>query len=221
MSVDQYPCPLGPHRGITRRIGGWRARRVVAGRAVIREFYDGKLGPEARLAHALAWQAGKEAPAPYQGIDRTRLEVRKLTLIRRVSGSGRTPLARFELQISAAKSNQQAPWMRLFLGSHLSIVQDRIDDAIATLHARWAAYRNDLAADPGLKPHDRDYSHVTGTDLSGAQLALDDVLAFNGRGLGVGFSPAKLVDPDRTGLWVPEYERHLVEAMAQQALEVA
>lgn len=218
MDTAQYPCPLGPHRGITRRKGGWRARRTIGGRTEIREFFDGTSGSEIRLAHALAWQAGLEAPKPYHGIDRTRLQLRKLTLIRRVSGSGRTPLARFELQISASRSSQQAPWMRIFLGSHLNITQERIDQAIATLHARWSAYRADLEADPDLKPHHRDYAHVLGTDLRGCSLSVEDVLAFNGRGHGVGYTPGHAVSPERTEMWVPEYERHLINAIAEAAV---
>jgi len=205
---DEYACPLGPHRGITRRKGGWRARRYVDGKREIREFFDGKSGPEARLAHALAWQSGLDAPKPYHGIDRTRLEVRKLTLIRRVPGGGRTPHPRFELQISASRSNLQVPWMRVFVGSKLNITQERIDEAIGTLHARWAAYRADLEHDPDLKPHHRDYAHIRGSDLRGTELRVEDVLAFNGRGAGVGYSPTKHVDPNRSSPWAPEYDLH-------------
>lgn len=206
---------LTVYAGIHRTQGGWRVKATATRPA--RQFSDGKEGAVASLADATAWVQGKPTRDRYD-MDLTRVETRKMTLTRRFrSGAAAGNSApRFDLEVSPSRSVNRASWMRVYLGSATTLTQERIDDAIATLHARWSEYRKLLDRygrervlfSTNLTHALRKLQVASHPDAAlrpyPTRLLLSDVLAWTGNGDGIGFTPARTVQPDRMAVFWPE-----------------
>lgn len=215
LEVEIGGHPLLVPDGIYRKEDGWLVR--AANGRPDRRFSDGKEGPLHAFTHAVAWLNGRAARAPYD-MDLTRVPHRRLTLTRRFRSGGpeASAIPRFDLEISPSRSSERRPWMRIFLGTAQTLNQARINSAIATLHARWDAYREQLSQ------HSRE--HVLLNAALAAEIAsivvpealpqrmrpyptrllAKNVRAWNGIAVGVGFSPSRTVDPARTEIFIPE-----------------
>lgn len=218
---------IQPPAGVRRCTRSWRSRNPYG---ELRQFSDGKAGPEVSLQEAIRWMHGLPVRDAYD-LDLTRTKYRMISLSRRFRSGpvGKSP-PRFELEIAPSKGWQRACWMRIFVGSIQTMTQERLDNAIATLHARWARFREEMNRQGRLNScSDLDLGNtlyglrVFAPDFEieappyPTRLALNDVLAWNGRGVGVGYSPSYLVDPNREVLFWPESDIEPQAVPAQEA----
>lgn len=126
-----------------------------------------------------------------------------LTRIRR-----RSPNPAFQLEVFPSKSAWRRSWMTIYLGSMATITQERIDVAVATLHARTALYREIYArtdretALDSAEVHMLDVEPPANPDYP-TRLQLNDVLCWTGISEGVTYLPKSDVDPGRTTPYSP------------------
>lgn len=216
---ELYALIMSAPSGVRWHRNSWVARRrgQASGQWESRSFSAGNLGYARSRQRAIDWQQGKPVPAPYDGIDLTRVKRRKITLHRRVLNDERFPVARFELYLERS-NGCRGPWMRMYVGSTRTLDQDTLDRAVATLHARMARYRERVLS-VGRDRANEGLEHLV---VEGApaqtQILLDDALAWTGRGEGITFLPASTLDPQRTGVFEPEVDAFLAE-QAQAARE--
>lgn len=199
-----------PGHNITRDGKRWRVQVDRVGSPSLRRgFSDREYGsPATALSAAQRWLREQAPRQPYQGIDLTRTDERRMTLTRRVRTRGDgTAIPRYELEISPSKSGWRQPWMRVFLGSIKSIDQARVDAAIGTLRARWAAYQDHCKRYGPEEAAKLDgYTELPPVPATehGTRLSFEDVVLWNGKGTNVGYCPAADVDPERQVAYWPE-----------------
>ena len=229
-SIEIDGVKYTPRANVSREGARWRVqicRRSDGKSSILRKsFRDSEHhGTALALEAAHAWMDAQQVRPPYSGIDRTKASGRKITLVRRLKSSrpGGKKLPYFWLEITPSKSKWRRGWMRMYLGSTATIDQAKIDNTILTLRARWHAYREheklhgrDAALEsdfeqvsPGALPS----THAGEAETS---LRLVDLLAWNGRGSRISYSPASSVDPDRVHVYQPEVsheQSHMAEPL--------
>lgn len=216
-SIEIDGVEYTPRANVSREGTRWRVqicRRSAGGRSILRKsFRDAEnQGTAGALDAAHTWMDNQAVRPPYSGIDRTSAAGRKITLVRRLKSSrpGGKKLPYFWLEITPSKSKWRKGWMRMYLGSMATIDQAKIDVTILTLRARWRAYRDHekqhgrtaaLAIDfEGVGPD----PGAPISDEGETSLLLADLIAWNGRGERISYSPASTVDPDRVDPFQPE-----------------
>lgn len=216
-SIEIDGVKYTPRANVSREGTRWRVqicRRSEGERSILRKsFRDAEHeGIAGALEAAHAWMDAQSVRPPYAGIDRTTSAGRKITLVRRLKSSrpGGKKLPYFWLEITPSKSKWRKGWMRIYLGSMATIDQAKIDDTILTLRARWRAYRDHekthgrdaaLSADFEAIGPGQQYAH---SDEAETNLLLADLIAWNGRGSRISYSPASTVDPERVDPFQPE-----------------
>lgn len=208
----QIAVPVGISRAARR---SWRAKRPDG---TSRQFSDGKQNPIVSLDEAKRWLTGLPTRSQYD-MDLSKMPYRTIRVTRRFRNGLKDSLPRFELEIPASKSEWREPWMRIYIGSLETVTQQRIDDAVATLHARWTEYRKLLDRHgrerlraEGMTAQLAQLTRTAepGTALYPTRLSLVDLMAWTGKGSSISFSPGHLVDHDRAEPFWPEksnYER--------------
>lgn len=200
--------------GIRWHRNSWVARKRSSpgGEVLTRSFSTGRIGIAVAWQRALDWQSGLPVPPQYAGIDLARTNRRQLTLYRRVLKDRTWPRCRFELAIERSKGCH-GPWLRIFLGSTETIAQDRIDQAVATLHLRMRLFRRGVRMGVPRRTLFAFLALVQArTSRPQSQLKLQDVRAWTGKGVGVSYAPRHSVDPDRWMTYVPELEQAIRES---------
>lgn len=174
-------------QGVQWKRNSWKAIREspTTGKKEERWFSAGTVGYATARQLAIDWQLGQEVPRRSGNAGRTAGERRQLALTRRLLKDKKEP--RFELSIQA-KETGGTSWNRMFLGTQNTIAQDRIDLAVATLHARAELFRQLLPV-AGAIAAGAAAKKVLAEIKPQRQLNLKDVLAWNGAGEGVSYFP--------------------------------
>lgn len=190
---------------VQREKAGWRVSIERVGEPRTRKFFADSLhvSTQSALDAAHVWLTSKVVRKPYEGIDLTREPARKMQLRRHEHLEGEKRLHRYELRIPASRSAWQRPWMSLYVGNIGSLSQERLRHAIAVLHGRWFEFRR-RSLEVGIEAAlELDYTEVAPAPRAAydTTLMVSDVLAWNGKGKGVSYSPnpstAAPVDPKR------------------------
>lgn len=191
---------------VIRLASSWLVERSTdSGLIERREFPDSERGAAACLPHALAWQSGMDCSSTRDGASQEVIDFPRLSLQRRVSCVDGA--VEFEISIQPSGNLDLARWMRLSLGTHLTLTQLRIDAALATLEARWCAWFAALKSDPSIKPADirlRRLGRDGKAPLVHYQLHLEDVMCWTGQGRGIAYSPSRTTNAHRRLVYLPE-----------------
>ncbi|OGU22509.1 MAG: hypothetical protein A2580_08985 [Hydrogenophilales bacterium RIFOXYD1_FULL_62_11] len=168
---------------------------------------DGEKTPLQSLEQALKWSGrlSKRFTPSY----------RKLTVQRTTKGGKLTPARpRYELRIQPS-SGSVPSWMRIYLGSATSITQKGVDWAVSTLDVRWLLFQSGIAR--------ADQLHGFSVSASPPQTRLlrEDLLAWNGRGEEIGYTPSSQVDPERTSIFHPEHDDFYAAKAAEEAADAS
>jgi hypothetical protein len=189
--VDGQDYHLLPN--VCREASGWRVCIERVGQARTKKFFgDHSYGStQGALDAAHAWLTSQSVRRPYQGIDLSREPARQIELRRIAETVGGQRLPRFEISIHASKGRWQRPWMTIYLGNIGSMSQQSIRDAIAVLHGRWLEYRRQSVLLGHEAALELDYLHVPPAPKAAytTRLRIADVLAWNGKGTGVTYTP--------------------------------
>lgn len=201
--VDGRPYLVMPN--VQREKAGWRVSIERVGEPRTRKFFADSMydSTQSALDAAHTWLTSQVVRKPYEGIDLAREPARKMQLRRHETTEGSKRLYRYELRIPASRSAWQRPWMTLYVGNIGSLSQERLRHAIAVLHGRWFEFRR-RSLQVGIEAAlELDYTEVAPAPRAAydTSLMVSDVLAWNGKGKGVSYSPnpssAELVDPKR------------------------
>lgn len=189
--VDGRDYRLLPN--VTREACGWRVAIDRVGASRLKKFFGDHTfsGTQASLDAAHVWLTEQKVRRPYQGIDLTREPCRQIELRRIMDVVEGKRLPRFEISIDASKGKWQRPWMTVYLGNVGSMSQQGIRDAIAVLHGRWFEYRRQIVLLGNEEALELDYSQVAPAPKAAftTRLQISDVLAWNGKGTGVTYTP--------------------------------
>jgi len=216
-----------PRTNVIREGNRWRVqveRVAPGGKQMLRASFsdhDYDKSTAAALEAAHAWLDRQNVRAPFTGIDLSRKAERRVTLTRRVRRArDGIAMPHYELEIAPSKSVWRRPWMRIYLGTVATADQARIDDAIGRLRARWDAFKSNERTYGRDAALDMDYRGVGPAALEShsTRLSRFDMLAWNGRGSSVGFTPAVSLDACRESVHWPElYDLPHRKEVEQQA----
>jgi hypothetical protein len=188
VGLIQFDVP----RGVYRREKRWGARIERVGMPDARMSFHDDGHPWRALKRAIAWVRRLRVRAAFTEIPLHRVEHRKLAIERRTDHNGkRDTEPRYSLQLRPSKSVWERGWMKIFLGVHSTITQERVDQAMALMAARAAAYRDaSTASSAHMALDSQDYTQLEPLDLHPYRLSVADVLGWTGKSNLVSFSPS-------------------------------
>lgn len=207
-----------PRKTVSRDGKRWRVQVQRKGQPITRRSFTDSLhgGPAGALDAAHAWLDAQSIRAPYDCVAPRADGARRLTVTRRLRDSaGGVRIPRFTLEITPSKSAWRRDWMRVYLGTVMTINQHAIDVAVDLLRSRWDAFNQHAALHGRAAALSQDYASyaLLPPPPHGTALRLVDLLAWNGDAEEVTYSPRSLVREGADDLFWPELEPRRLTAM--------